>query len=65
MVLMGEFNVIEEERHEAEWLERVLHAAIVKTRKDVYSPLLKQIALCEKWMEGQAGRLERLEGLEA
>ena len=63
--LMGEFDVIEEERRDAEWMERVLHAAIVKTRKDVYGPLLKQIADCEKWMEGQAGRLKRLEGLEA
>ena len=63
--MMGEFDVIEEERRDAEWMERVLHAAIVKTRKDVYGPLLKQIADCEKWMEGQAGRLKRLEGLEA
>ena len=57
--------MIEEEWQKAEWLEWVLHVAIVKTRKDVYSPLLKRIALCEKLLEGKAGGLERLERLEA
>jgi hypothetical protein len=61
--LLGEFRVIEEERQEAERMERVLYAAIVKTREDVYGPLLKRIALCEKAEAGEA--MEKLERLEA
>jgi hypothetical protein len=33
--------------------------------KDVYRRILGRIALCEKWLEGQAGGMERLERLEA
>ena len=54
--MMGDFNVIEEEWQEAEWLERVLHVAIAKTRKDVHSPIMRRIALCKKMCGGPGGR---------
>ena len=61
--LLGEFRAIEEERQEAERMERGLHAVIVQTREDVYGPLLKRIALCEEAEAGEA--MEELERLEA
>jgi len=61
--LLGEFRAIEEERQEAERMERGLHAVIVQTREDVYGPLLKRIALCEEAEAGAA--MEKPESLEA
>ena len=61
--LLEVFRAIEEERQEAERMERGLHAVIVQTREDVYGPLLKRIAHCEKAEAGEA--MEKLERLEA
>ena len=61
MELIGEFEVIEQERRDAERLESVLVQALDKTRTVVHRPILTRIARCEKWLEkGQAGGL-RLE----
>ena len=65
MELIGEFEVIEQERRDAERLESVLVQALDKTRTVVHRPILTRIARCEKWLEkGQAGglRLEAREG---
>ena len=65
MELCGDFEVIEQERRDAERLESVLVQALAKTRKDVHRPILRRITRCEKWLEkGQAGGLERLEARE-
>ena len=65
MELCGDFEVIEQERWDAERLESVLVHALAKTRKDVHRPILRRITRCEKWLEkGQAGGLERLEARE-
>jgi hypothetical protein len=65
MELCGDFDVLEQERRDAERLECVLVQALAKTRKVVHSPILRRITRCEKWLkEGQAGGLERLEARE-
>jgi hypothetical protein len=65
MELCGDFDVIEQERRDAERLECVLVQALAKTRKVVHSPILRRITRCKKWLkEGQAGGLKRLEARE-
>jgi hypothetical protein len=67
MELIGEFEVIEQERRDAERLESVLVQALDKTRTVVHRPILTRIARCERWLEkGQARGLQvrsRLEGV--
>ena len=67
MELCGDFDVIEEERRDAERLESVLVQALDKTRTVVHRPILTRIARCERWLEkGQARGLQvrsRLEGV--
>ena len=51
MELLGEFEVIEQERRDAERLESVLVQALDKTRTVVHRPALTRIARCETWLE--------------
>ena len=67
MELLGEFEVIEQERRNAERLESVLVQALDKTWTVVHRPILTRIARCERWLEkGQARGLQvrsKLEGV--